>query len=413
MNFPYLFFILPTIWFFHYVVSLVTGGRRAKQMGFPVKLSPVNPVNPFWVLSQRFFLPLIGRLPSVLGSWSRYNHRGWLIEDKYRMHTELGDSWVHVAPNHKTIYLANPEACTDVMLRRKEFGRPTHLFGMLETWGSNIFSTDGWKWQQHRKIITPGVNERRSNFIWDESFRQAEGALQYWTSKDSEGVTSTHKDVMTVTFHILVNTGFGTAYSFMSAMGLPEPTFSMTYAKAYDLVRANLMLCLTIPHHWFSWRFLPERFAKIGRAITDLKRYMAVLLEKERQSYARGTSNSGNLLSALVHSSVEAKDVSVPYNGLGAEEKSEKQLFPGLTNSEILGDMFMITLGGQESTGNTLSFIMHLLSIHPHVQSWIAEEIQYVLGDREAGELPDYKLNSRLNRCQAVMVSRSSSILVR
>ena len=102
--------------------------RLAKRSRLPLVFSPVDAVNPLWILIQPLLLPLIRRLPSFLRSWTRYNQRGWLFRDKYKMHGELGGAWMHVTPFNKTVYIADAAACQQVYMRKDDFIKPTHIF---------------------------------------------------------------------------------------------------------------------------------------------------------------------------------------------------------------------------------------------------------------------------------------------
>ena len=111
-----------------FIAACARNTRLAKKSRLPLVFSPVDAVNPVWILTQSLLLPLIRKLPWSLGSWTRYNQRGWLFRDKYRMHAELGDAWMHVTPLNKTVYIADATACQQVYTRKDDFVKPTHMF---------------------------------------------------------------------------------------------------------------------------------------------------------------------------------------------------------------------------------------------------------------------------------------------
>lgn len=108
--------------------SISSNSRLSSKSRLPIVYSPIGAVNPVWILIQPYLLPLIKCLPWGLGAWSRYNHRGWLFRDKYKMHLELGDAWLHVTPFTRTLYLADALACQEVYGRKDDFQKPMHLF---------------------------------------------------------------------------------------------------------------------------------------------------------------------------------------------------------------------------------------------------------------------------------------------
>ena len=116
------------VWLLHSTFSIAKNLRAAAKIGLPVAISPIDPINPVWILCQKYLIPLLKVLPFRLGQWTRYNHRGWLFYDKFRMHADLGDAWLHVTPGSLTLYVGNATACQEAFARKDDFTRPTHLY---------------------------------------------------------------------------------------------------------------------------------------------------------------------------------------------------------------------------------------------------------------------------------------------
>lgn len=111
-----------------HVIRLATNHNNALKTGLPFVMSPVDPMHPLWVISQKMFLPLLKRLPFGLGAFTRYSVRGWVYYDKYKMHAELGDAWINVTPGENMLFIADPDAANDVFSRRKDFVKPIRLY---------------------------------------------------------------------------------------------------------------------------------------------------------------------------------------------------------------------------------------------------------------------------------------------
>lgn len=120
--------ILPLFVLLQHVIRLVTNYNNALKTGLPFVISPVDPMDPLWVISQKLFLPLIKHLPFGLGAFTRYNVRGWVYYDKYKMHAELGDAWINVTTGENMLFIADPDAANDVFSRRKDFVKPLRLY---------------------------------------------------------------------------------------------------------------------------------------------------------------------------------------------------------------------------------------------------------------------------------------------
>ena len=259
-----------------------------------------------------------------------------------------------------------------------------------------IYQVKGQDWQRHRKITAPPFNERNSSMVWTESLGQARDMLDWWTRRDMNRIKTTDKDTRILSLHVLASAGFGASYPFRSAMDPPGSTFTMNYRDALNLVLSNILMIVIIPPKILSLPFMPTKWARVGQAAVEFERYMTKMLERERQSVSQQVPERANLMSALVRGSEEARRATPkqnPSHGL-----------TGLTDSEILGNLFLYNFAGHETTGNILTYSILLLAAHPQWQEWIADEIRHVVGDTPPGETLAYDLFPRLKRCLAIMV---------
>lgn len=74
-----------------------------------------------------------------------------------------------------------------------------------------------------------------------------------------------------------------------------------------------------------------------------------------------------------------------------------------LSQSEVIGNIFMITLAGSGTTADTMHFAMILLALHPDVQSWVLEELDSVT-EEFRGDLNYTQAFPKLIRIHCVMV---------
>ena len=114
-------------------VFLLRNYQAARSIGAPIRIVPISPLNPFWVLLDRKILPLFRRLPFGDNSFTRYNWRGWEVEDRYRSHHEMGNIWVLVTPFKNWVYINDPDALMSIFRRGAEFPRPVFVNGLCAT----------------------------------------------------------------------------------------------------------------------------------------------------------------------------------------------------------------------------------------------------------------------------------------
>lgn len=106
------------------VVSLVKNYNDARKIGCPIRMIPISPLNPIWVLLDSHILPYVHRLGLGNNSFTRYNWRCWEVKDRYRSHQEMGDIWVLVTPYKNWVYLNDPDAIMSHYKRSADFPRP-------------------------------------------------------------------------------------------------------------------------------------------------------------------------------------------------------------------------------------------------------------------------------------------------
>lgn len=363
---------------------------QARRIGLAVLITPVDPMSPLWLLSQRFFLPIAKRLPFGLGSWTEYSDYGFGYKLKYRLHSRSIPAFTIANPGKNIVMVADAAAVENITSRRKDFEKSEEMYKPLELFGPNVDTVEGEVWQRHRRITTPPFNERNSGLVWKESLKQATDMLNSWTQKSARGVTSLVDDTMMLALHVLTGAGFGKSYPFSGGLQVPSEGHKMTYRDALRLILANMFTTIvastvSIPN-WLA----PKSIREVKIAIKDFKNYMHEMVDEEREAIGQRTTESDNLMSVLIRASETSKD--------GGNSRS------GLTDEEIYGNLFIYNLAGHETTANTLAYAVALLSTNAKCQEWLSEEVVAVFGSEDAVKEWDYeKAFPRLKRCLAVM----------
>lgn len=115
-----------------------------------------------------------------------------------------------------------------------------------------------------------------------------------------KGVNTVADDTVTLALHALTSAGFGVDNHFRIARELPENGFTMTFQESLATVLKNPALVVVVPHNILLLLIFSRRFARVGRAAKEFKRYMVDLLNKESQLISQGIYGADNLLSVLV-----------------------------------------------------------------------------------------------------------------
>lgn len=112
-------------------VSIVSNYIAARNIGLPLVISPVYPLNPFWIITCRVFpiILLLKYLPFGLGTWARCTYIGWQFNEKHALHDELGPVFLIVTPGGNEVVVADAQVAHTVLSKRREFIKPIIMYG--------------------------------------------------------------------------------------------------------------------------------------------------------------------------------------------------------------------------------------------------------------------------------------------
>ncbi|RKL41424.1 hypothetical protein BFJ72_g5851 [Fusarium proliferatum] len=370
-------------------LQLLYNYKKAKSIGLPVLITPIDPSNVPYLLCSRFLEPFLRKvLPFGLGNFVEYNSRDWNYEQIHDLQERIGDTFIIVSPKQIRVFTGNAKASDDLCRRRRDFVKAVALYKPLEIFGRNVVTTEGDDWVRHRRITTPPFNERNSALVWDESKRQATYMLKMWAS-NPKGVVNPQSDTMVLALHVLTAAGFGRSYTFGSGLESALENHSLTYRDSLSLILGNLFTAVfTATLNLPTW-MLPSKFKQVQDAVVNFRQYMAEMVAEEREAMDAGAEEQDNLMSILVRAS----------ENQNKEGKGTRHL----TDPEIYGNLFSYNLAGHETTSNTLAYATILLAANPEWQKWAAEEVDQVTAGVDLKDLDYETYYPRLKRVLAIM----------
>ena len=392
---PSTLLVILILWTAKAITSNLVIARRIK---FPIIISPVSTLNPFWIIFYRLFPSILNlkHLPFGLGTWARCTYMGWQFDDKHALHTEHGPIFTIVIPACNEVIVADPSATHAILAKRKDFIKPAIMYDQLNVFGPNVNTVEGDDWQRQRRLTAPHFNEKISEKVWDETLRQAQQMANEWISAGANGTREVAKDTATVALHVLTAVGFGTLYPFHGGLGEVDDKHGhqMSYREALQICLRNIITFSIFSKATLSQSWMPKSLRTVGQATKEFQQYMNELLATEK---ARDGEEK-NLMSALVHAQQIADD-----DEDGDEPEAKKAVGLKLRDDEIFGNIFAFNLAGHETTANTVAAAIVLLAAHPQYQRWLAEKIDYVKPKMKSYE----SCFPKLQRTLAVMVCLS------
>lgn len=176
----------------------------------------------------------------------------------------------------------------------------------------------------------------------------------------------------------------------------PISGYKMTYIEAIKHVINNVTGPIILPQWFLSNypRFLPgyETLKPLSYAMAEFPIHTRNILDQERQRTiaAHGETRS-NIMSQLLHASEQGDN----------ENKGVK----ALSEEEMLGNLFIFTAAGFDTTANTLAYALVLVARYPKWQEWLFEEIDDIMPSGSSAADLDYPaIYPKAIRVQALML---------
>jgi cytochrome P450 len=334
----------------------------------------------------------------------------WVWDILHKPWEANGETFLTVSPGLIIAWVSNAEAIHQITSRRETFPKPLKSYKILDIFGRNIITTEGTEWKQHRKITSRNFNESNNALVFSEACTQTQGMLRQWISPNRNGnstIKEVAEDTMRLTLHIISSIGFGMRLLWPGeevkedqrekesySSNEPPPGHSMSFESALSTLLDRLILVLLTPK-WLLQRLPFKGSQEASESFANWTQYMDELFSRkkiEARGYQRreGMDIMGSLVaSAYGENPNPCKET--PSSSVSVLEKGEIGK-PILSDSEILGNAFVMIVAGHETTGNSIHFSLIELATNPKSQREVQKEIQAIFG-AEPPENWDYESN--------------------
>ncbi|KAG2031427.1 cytochrome P450 [Suillus americanus] len=187
-----------------------------------------------------------------------------------------------------------------------------------------------------------------------------------WVGQEEVVVNHSVDLTFPIALFVIGAAGFGRPISWKKDAVVPLG-HQLTFQDALRAVTQDLPLRLLVPR----WAMgLTKRFRRTRLAFDELHRYLTEMIHERQES--KDEEHNNDLLSSLVSAN---DDENLSKGGVR------------LSDSELIGNIFIILVAGHETTAHVLSFAFALLALHPDKQEEMYQHIKRVLSD---GRIPSY-----------------------
>ena len=274
---------------------------------------------------------------------------------------QFGPLFVFRVATTRILTVADAEIIQQLLRDRPDRFRRWHKIEEIvaDIKADGLFSAEGAKWRRQRKYVMHMLNASHvREFI--PRLEQVVGRLRrrWWRTALAGMPFDAHADLIRLTVDVTSGLAFGRDINTLEEK--KDPIQNHLDKMFPAIARRQTAL---FPY----WRYiqLPED-REVAIAVKEVGKFIDGLITETR---ARLTANSElrvsprNLLEALV----------------AAQEKDTE----GPSDEEIAANVMTLLLAGEDTTANTLSYMIHFLMEFPRVQSAVQQEVDRVFGMAE------------------------------
>lgn len=227
----------------------------------------------------------------------------------------------------------------------------------LERLMNGLVFQNGHNHKRQRRLIMPAFHRRYIDTYYDAMHGAFERLLADWQAGETRDIA---KDMYDVTMEIVMHTLYG-IQDWQRARAIGEQVNDWLKLFASPLAQ---MLRYDVPG---------SHFAKLLQQSTALEQTMIGVVQSRKEAL---TEDATDMISLLLHAT---------------DEDGKK-----LSEEEVIGNVHLFFLAGHETSANTLTWALFLLSQHPNIAADLLDELHAVTGGAPPTleQLPQLKLLS-------------------
>lgn len=292
-------------------------------------------------------------------------------------HEQYGPFFKFRILRQNAIAVAHPHLIRMVLRERPHnFRRISSIESVFqEMHAQGLFSVEKEEWRYQRRIVAQALNARQIRLFFPKMQQITERLMRRWSRASEDGrVVDVQEDLMRYTVDVTSNLSFNYDMN--------------TVEKEGDVIQDHLehvfpMISRRVNSAVPYWRYFKfQRDRDLDKALVALKGIIDDIIDKSRDRLKQNGGNveAGNLVEAMLQ--------------LQETEGT-------ITNDAIFGNIFSLLIAGEDTTANTMVWILHFLSSRPEVFKRMQEEADEVLGGSDV--LPDLETANRLIYHDAVI----------
>ena len=299
-------------------------------------------------------LPIFGNMFQIRRDHVHLDVERWAREYGPLFRVKLGPQPIVVLSDHEHIAAVLRD-------RPDGFRRGAHLQNVAREMGltPGLFGSEGDAWRRQRRMVMSGLDPTRVRAYFAQLLRVTLRLRARWRAAAREGrALDLQPELMRYTVDTVAGLTFGADINTLESDGdIIQQHLDKIFPALYRRVMS--------PLPYWRWlrlgadRQLDRSVAEVNSAIAG---FIAQARERLRAEPAR-RAQPPNLLEAMI---VAADDGNT-----------------GIDDQQVAGNVLTMLLAGEDTTANTLAWMLHLLHRHPDCLAWARDEVRRVAGTPE------------------------------
>ena len=285
--------------------------------------------------------------------------------DRNRLHLQLED-WarqygeaytISIVPR-RFLVLSNPEAVASVLRDRPEgFRRSTRLEQISTELGFlGLFSANGATWKRQRPMVLAGLDPSHIKAFFPTLIQVTERFAKRWRKAAQSGeAIDLQADLMRYTVDVTAALAFG------EDINTIEAEHEQVIQQHLNQVLPALFKRVFSPFD--AWKYFPSQADRAMpghlRAIQEAVDGFIAKTERKLEQQPELREQPANLIQAM----------------MAARDREGS----GITNADVSGNVLTMLLAGEDTTANTLAWLIWLLHKNPDARRQAAAEARAVL----------------------------------
>lgn len=295
-----------------------------------------------------------------------------------RWSREYGPIYRYKLGSRHYVGLGDPELIAEALRERP------HLYRRLSTIEPvfkeigihGVFSAEREEWRRYRRLAMEALSQRHLRRYFPILETVVGRLKQRWARAAAQGsVVDIQRDLMRFTVDVTTTLAFGVDMNTVEDEGRG---LQRHLEKLFPMLARRLISPVA---YWRYIKLGPDR--ELDRALAALDQIVAELVTQTRIRMAAQPDLFDHPTNFL--------------EGMLAVQAREQAAF---TDAEIIGNVYTMLGAGEDTTANTLAWMLHLLCLHPEVLAQARAEVDAVLGEHD--RLHDFRDAEKLVYIDAV-----------